>query len=155
VSDLPGTTYFKPRGIPMVDLGEVALAVDEFEALRLADLEGLYQDEAAIQMHVSRATFGRILASAHAKVAEALIHGKAIRIEGGRVTTEPMRAFKCHDCEHTWRAPFGTGRPTTCPECGGTYLHRADAGRGQCADHRRLGGRRRRGNSADTDKETL
>jgi ArsR family transcriptional regulator len=64
-------------------LEEVVLSVDEFEAIRLADLEGFYQELAAKKMSVSRQTFGRILESAHRKVAEALVRGKALKIEGG------------------------------------------------------------------------
>lgn len=79
----PGATYFKPRGIPMTELAEVVLGVDEFEALRLADLEGLYQEEAAARMKVSRQTFGNIIHAAHAKIAEAIVKGKALKIEGG------------------------------------------------------------------------
>jgi predicted DNA-binding protein (UPF0251 family) len=55
--------------------------MDELEALRLADVEGLYQEEAARQMNVSRATFGRIVEEAHRKVADAILHGKALRID--------------------------------------------------------------------------
>lgn len=85
VSHEPKAAYFKPRGIPMTELAEVALGIDELEALRLADLEGLYQEEAAGRMQVSRQTFGNIIHSAHAKVAEALIRGKALKVEGGVV----------------------------------------------------------------------
>src|SRR5512135_2639323 len=81
----PGTTYFKPRGVPLSGLEEVLLAVDEFEALRLADYEGLYHEEAAVRMNVSRPTFGRMLNSAREKVADAIVNGKALRIEGGKV----------------------------------------------------------------------
>lgn len=77
---VPEARYFKPRGIPMTQLEEVSLALDELEALRLADLQGLYQEAAAAQMGVSRQTFGTIVASARRKVAEALIQGKALRI---------------------------------------------------------------------------
>ncbi|HMK43055.1 MAG TPA: DUF134 domain-containing protein [Dissulfurispiraceae bacterium] len=77
----PGAYYFKPRGIPMTELHEEILTADEMEALRLADHDGLYHEEAALQMKVSRATFGRILASARRKVAGALVQGKALRIE--------------------------------------------------------------------------
>ena len=76
----PVARYFKPRGIPMLQLEEVALSLDELEALRLADLEGLYQDVAAAQMGISRQTFGAIVQRAHRKVAEALLQGKALRI---------------------------------------------------------------------------
>jgi uncharacterized protein len=74
--------YFKPQGIPMRDLDEVVMAPDEIEAIRLADLEGLYQVDAAARMGVSRQTFGNIIARAHQKVASALLGGKALRIAG-------------------------------------------------------------------------
>lgn len=77
----PGATYFKPRGIPLVELTEVFLKLDELEALRLADYEGLYHEEAATRMNVSRATFGRILGSARQKTAGAILNGSALRIE--------------------------------------------------------------------------
>ena len=73
--------YFKPRGIPLFELEEVSLHMDEVEALRLADLEGLYHEDAAQKMGVSRSTFGRILDEARRKVAEALLKGKALKIE--------------------------------------------------------------------------
>ena len=79
----PGITYFKPRAVPLRYLEEVCLSFEELEALRLKDMEGLEQEEAATRMQVSRPTFQRILASARKKVAEALLEGKAIRIEGG------------------------------------------------------------------------
>ncbi|MEN6321161.1 MAG: DUF134 domain-containing protein [Syntrophaceae bacterium] len=62
---LPESQYFKPRGIPLSTLEEINLTIDEFEAIRLTDLEGLYQDKAAEKMNVSRQTFGRIIESAH------------------------------------------------------------------------------------------
>lgn len=81
----PQADYFKPRGIPVSDLDEVALTVDEFEAVRLADLEGLYQEEAAKKMNVSRQTFGNIIVAAHKKIADVLVNAKALKIEGGVV----------------------------------------------------------------------
>jgi predicted DNA-binding protein (UPF0251 family) len=77
----PQITYYKPAGIPMTQIDEIILELDEYEAIRLADLEGNYQEEAARKMKVSRQTFGRIISSAHKKIAEALILGKAIKIE--------------------------------------------------------------------------
>jgi predicted DNA-binding protein (UPF0251 family) len=85
VAQLPQVTYFKPRGVPLALLERVDLTVDELEALRLADLEGLYQEEAAQRMHVSRQTFGRIVDRARRKVADALTGGKALSIAGGTV----------------------------------------------------------------------
>ncbi len=65
----------------MFQLEEVSLSLDELEAIRLADYEGRYHEEAATGMKVSRATFGRILNTARSKVAEAIVYGKALRIE--------------------------------------------------------------------------
>lgn len=76
----PAATYFKPRGIPIHMLEEVELQMDELEAIRLADLEGLYQVDAAQKMNISRQTFALIVARARNKVAQALIHGMALKI---------------------------------------------------------------------------
>lgn len=76
----PRARYFKPAGIPLRDLEEIALAADELEALRLADCEALYRELAAARMGVSRQTFDRILRRARAKVARALVQGHAVRI---------------------------------------------------------------------------
>ena len=86
IAGLPKTSYFKPRGIPLCELEEVDLSV---EAIRLADLEGLTMEEAALRMDVSRHTFGRILKKARRCVARALIHGYVLRVEGGHYTTAP------------------------------------------------------------------
>jgi len=79
----PNVRFFKPAGIPVRDLETVPMKLDEIEALRLADLEGLYQEQAAVRMKISRQTFARIVGSARRKVADALLHGKALRIEPG------------------------------------------------------------------------
>jgi predicted DNA-binding protein (UPF0251 family) len=76
----PGVFYFKPRGIPLRHLEEVALAPDELEALKLHDVDGLEQIEAAKKMEISQPTFARILDSAYKKIADAIINGKAIEI---------------------------------------------------------------------------
>jgi len=85
VGSQPSIRHFKPQGIPLAELEELVLAEDELEAMRLADVEGLYHESAAEQMSVSRPTFGRILAQARRAVATAITQGKAIRIEGGQV----------------------------------------------------------------------
>jgi predicted DNA-binding protein (UPF0251 family) len=77
----PNVVYFKPRAVPLSVLKEVDLSLDELEALRLCDLEGLGQLKAAKKMRISQSTLGRILVAARKKVAEALIKGKAIKIE--------------------------------------------------------------------------
>ena len=79
----PGVDYFKPRAIPLMDLKEVDLSVEEFEAIRLKDLKGMEQTEIAGQMGVSQPTLHRLLQSAHKKIADALVNGKAIKIHGG------------------------------------------------------------------------
>ena len=81
----PGVTFFKPRGVSVADLETVGLGLDELEALRLADTEGMEQIRAAKKMKISQSTFQRILTEAHKKVAEALVKGKAIKVEGGEV----------------------------------------------------------------------
>jgi len=77
----PNAVYFKPRGIPLTQLEEVCLSLDEFEAINLADYQGLYHEEAAKKMGVSRPTFGRILGAARKKIADAVVQGKALQIE--------------------------------------------------------------------------
>ena len=99
IAGQPAAPIFKPLGIPTLLLDEVVMTLDEFEALRLADLEKLYHERAAERMRVSRPTFSRIIDSAHAKIADALVHGKALRIEGGpvQVQTGPPRCCRVHD----------------------------------------------------------
>ena len=87
----PGVTYFKPRAIPLMDLKEVELTVGEFEAIRLSDLEGLKQVETAKKMGISQPTLNRLLSSAHKKIAEALVKGKAIKIYGGNYSIKKKR----------------------------------------------------------------
>lgn len=82
----PHAIYFKPRGIPLVDLDEMCLDLDEAEAIRLADYEGLYHQEAALRMGISRATFGRIISTARQKIARVIIDGKALKIETRNLT---------------------------------------------------------------------
>jgi predicted DNA-binding protein (UPF0251 family) len=136
VSFVPEATFFKPAGIPMRVLEEVSLSVDEAEAIRLKDLEGLEQEEGADKMGISRPTFQRILASARQKVADALLNGKAIRIEGGNFELA-MRRFRCAEDGHEWEIPPETstaGRPV-CPHChsrNAVLLYPGGLGRGRC-----------------------
>ena len=119
----PDSNYFKPAGVPMGVLEEISLTMDEFEALRLADLEGLYHESAAQEMNVSRQTFGNIIASARRKMADCIVNTKAIKIEGGIFTMESERTFVCAQCQHEWQVPFGTQRPHKCPECESRDIH--------------------------------
>ena len=95
VTQRPSIRGLKPLGIPMGELEVISLGLDEAEALRLADLEGLYQEQAAEQMGVSRVTFGRILQKARAKLAEALLEGKALVIGEGPVRFGPKADGRC------------------------------------------------------------
>jgi len=118
VSSIPLITYFKPAGIRMAELEEVGLLVEEAEAIRLKDLEGLEQEECAQKMNISRSTFSRILDSARQKIADALLNGKAIRIEGGNFEMA-VRRFRCLE-GHEWEVPFETmisAPPEFCPKC--------------------------------------
>lgn len=99
ISVLPEATYFKPRGLPLTSLKEVRLTVEELEALRLADMEGLDGAEASRLMGVSRHTFGRVLKSARRTVAEALVVGKALCIEGGNWAFNGQTVSECRRAE--------------------------------------------------------
>ncbi len=126
----PKINYFKPRGIPVLDLEEVCLTIDERESIRLADLEDMSHEAAGSQMGVSRATFGRIVQSARKTIADAIINGKAVRVEGGSYKMlDDVRRFQCQDCQHEWEEPFGTGRPDHCPACESIDFHRTSRGR--------------------------
>ncbi len=121
----PSISYFKPRGVPLRQMEEVRLTIDQMEALRLADLEGLSQVEAGRQMGVSRATFGRIVQSARKVVAEALVQGKAILMEGGNYQLkQALRRFSCEECGFQWNAQVQGCHPQQCPSCGRTRIHK-------------------------------
>lgn len=93
VGFIPGVVFFKPAGVPLRELEVVLLGLEELEALRLKDEEGLDQEECARRMRVSRPTFQRILVSARRKVAMALTHGQAVRVEGSvQQPDDPMPA---------------------------------------------------------------
>ncbi|MCD4812478.1 DUF134 domain-containing protein [bacterium] len=124
VAGKPQFQRFKSAGIPAQSLPEVVLTLDEYEALRLADCLGLYQEKAAQHMNVSRQTFGRILEAAHKKTAKVIVEGGCLNIEGGPVAIRGKRQFACRPCEHVWEVPFGTPRPGQCPQCGKTAVRR-------------------------------
>ncbi len=110
-------------------MGIEVLNVEELEAIRLADLEGLYQEDAAERMEVSRQTFQRILKSARKKVASFLVNGTALEIEGGyHVIAGDKRILECLSCGHKWSEPFGTRKRAweySCPKCGKRMVRRA------------------------------
>jgi predicted DNA-binding protein (UPF0251 family) len=119
VASIPEVAYFKPAGIPLGALQDVGLTVEEVEAIRLKDLESLEQEECAQRMNISRPTFHRVLGSARRKIADALINGKAMRIEGGNFALA-SQPFRCRNDGHEWQVPFEvmvSGRPLACPRC--------------------------------------
>jgi predicted DNA-binding protein (UPF0251 family) len=105
----PGVTFFKPRGISLRTLEQTVITVDELEAMRLADYLEMTQEEVAQKMQVSRPTVTRMLARAHRAVAEALVHGKAICIEGG----DYRLGQQCQSCGQ-WAALEGGSPPGGC-----------------------------------------
>ena len=117
VAGMPEATAFKPAGIPGRGLAVVELGLDEAEAIRLADLQGFYQEEAARRMGVSRATFGRVLDSAHQKIADAIINGKMLVFKGGNVSKSQVRGFVCGDCGYQFSAPLDGKLHEQCPTC--------------------------------------
>jgi predicted DNA-binding protein (UPF0251 family)/predicted Fe-Mo cluster-binding NifX family protein len=115
----PSTKYFKPAGTPMGILEEVILGNDEVEAIRLKNLVGLSQEEAASQMGVSQPTFHRLLLSAHQKLTDAVVNGKALRIEGGNITSVEGPSGPCR-----WRRGWGCRtKPTAGAVVGEENIH--------------------------------
>jgi len=147
---IPEVVYFKPAGIPLRFLDEVALSFDEIEALRLADFEGLNQIKSAKKMHVSQSTFQRILSFARKKVAEALVIGKAISLKGGEITMPngikmgrgggrgrmggqftagPGGKCVCTDPDCKHEIVHQAGVPcykTKCPKCGSSMIRKVE-----------------------------
>ncbi|MCR4428481.1 MAG: DUF134 domain-containing protein [Caldiserica bacterium] len=144
---IPPSFYFRPEGDFPPGEEEVVLTLDELEAIRLADLENLYQEEAAQMMGVSRPTFGRIIDSAHKKIAQALVKGKPLKIEGGPVEIlEPESphfpvGFRCRRREGPKMQKMmgfegqsrGAGGFCVCPKCGYRKPHQAGV---RCMDER-------------------
>ena len=119
IDDMPRCVRF----VAEKQTGEtVVLQLEEFEAIRLKDYEGLEQNEAAKRMGLSRATFQRILQSAKKKIAIALVKGCNVSIEGGFYKMA-NRTFECQECQHVWEvAPCSGGGKhgyeIECPKCG-------------------------------------
>lgn len=98
----PSIIYFKPAGIPITELEEVILGKDELEAMRLKDLLGFSQEEAAKEMNISQPTFHRLVTMARQKIADAFVNGKAVRIEGGNILARDEFTQPCH-----WKRRWG------------------------------------------------
>lgn len=122
IEHIPAIPYFVPSETYVAELAENILKLEELEAIRLKDLEGLEQGECAARMEVSRPTFQRILLSAREKVADSLINGKMIRIEGGNFTRN-ICPIQCKDCGKEWKESFENleaikSGKYVCPDCG-------------------------------------
>lgn len=140
IEHIPKTTYFVPSGD---DAGtpKNTLLLEELEAVRLKDLEGLEQEECAVRMDVSRPTFQRILLSAREKIADSLVNGKGIHIDGGNYTRS-ICPVSCADCGREWtesRENLETLK--SCPHCRSTRLSCGQNCRGGfCRENRRRRG---------------
>lgn len=122
VGEVPKYTLFKPASVPARELEQLPLTIDEVEALRLVDLEGLSHEQAAVAMGVSRQTIGRVLEHGRRQVAEALVTGKAILIGGGQYRVR-SRVPSCAVCGVSIPTPDKDALHTSCPRC-------AEMGRG-------------------------
>jgi predicted DNA-binding protein (UPF0251 family)/predicted Fe-Mo cluster-binding NifX family protein len=111
VGFLPMAIYFKPIGVKVAELEEVVLGNDELEAIRLKDLLGMSQDEAAREMQISQPTFHRLVLTARQKIADAFVNGKAVRIEGGNINVDDDSSQPCR-----WRKRWGCKVKTTCED---------------------------------------
>ena len=141
IENIPTIPYFAPSEKESGDVPENVLKLEELEAIRLKDLVGLEQGECADRMEVSRPTFQRILLSARETIADCLVNGKAIHIEGGNYTQNICR-IRCLDCGNEWTERFEelesiSGANYSCPSCGSKKLiceHscRGKLGHGNC-----------------------
>ena len=116
VDFLPETDSFLPEGKNKASVTEYILKIEELEAIRLKDVEGLSQEACADKMNVSRQTFQKIIDSARNKVALALTGGAGIRIAGGSFVTKKCK-IQCMDCQHIYEPNFEDDK-VTCPVCG-------------------------------------
>ena len=118
----PPYSQYKPPRIPLTSLQKIIITLEEFEALKLVDYENKPQRKGAVSMGVSQATFNRVLKSGRYKIAEALVKGYALILEGGKIDLS-CRVFKCGSCSHQWE-PKQQGLPDTCPICGSEEITR-------------------------------
>lgn len=115
VEFLPETTYFVPLGKEKQDIEQTVLKVEELEAMRLKDIEGLTQQECADEMEISRQTFQNIIDSGRKKIAIALTEGRTINIKGGNYAFSFCK-LKCNTCNKTYDINFEKDKDT-CPSC--------------------------------------
>jgi len=120
VYEPPSYTEFKPAGVSVKFLEEVQLSLDEFEAVRLADLLGMSHEEAANEMGISRSTFSRLIVLSRKKIADFFFQGKLLTVAGGNIHFR-KNIIKCSDCGHMFKIDIGTVL-SACPECGSNNL---------------------------------
>ena len=120
VEFFPDSTYFVPMGVPSCKLEQIDIMMEELEAMRLKDIEGLNQEECAKRMNVSRQTFQNIIDSARKKVAMSLTEGKAIKIGGGNYISARCE-FYCDKCKKTYKITKLEDKEV-CPVCGTTEV---------------------------------
>lgn len=148
IEHIPVVPYFIPSEKDVDEIPENTLKLEELEAVRLKDLEGLEQSQCAERMGVSRPTFQRILLSAREKIADSLVNGKTIRIEGGNFTLNICPA-KCLNCGYEWSESYENMEAVMngmhkCPSCGSNNVRCIQTGRGRfCRGHCRRHGRRK------------
>jgi predicted DNA-binding protein (UPF0251 family) len=136
VHEPPIFTDFKPIGVMGDALEHVLLSLDEFEAFRLADHIGLSHEEAAGEMEISRPTFTRLIEKARKKIAEFVIEGKMLSIDGGNIHFR-NNIIKCQSCGHMFKTKFND-IITECPACHSENLLNLASGfgHGKCCSHR-------------------
>ena len=132
----PAYKNFKPAGIKMNKLDVEELSLDEYEALRLADYDGLEHSDAAVQMEISRPTFTRLISKARQKVAKFIVDGKVLQIDGGSVHFS-QNTILCLDCNTRYTGNFIDNFKYSCPECGSKNAKNMAEGfgHGRCCRH--------------------
>jgi len=128
----PLFTSFKPVGIGGRHLSKIVLTIDEYEAIRLADYEGYSHDDASKEMHISRSTFTRLIEKARGKIAQMIILGNMITIEGGNIHFR-SNIIKCNSCGYMFNIEIDR-ELKICPNCKSTELFNlaGSFGHGKC-----------------------
>lgn len=136
VHEPPIFTEFKPVGIKGLDLEQVLLTLDEFEAFRLADFMGMSHAEAAEEMEISRPTFTRLIEKSRKKIADLIIQGKLLTIEGGSIHFR-NNIIRCQNCGHMFKTNISSTM-TECPVCQSKSLvnFAGGFGHGKCCHYR-------------------
>lgn len=137
----PVFNNFKPAGVGSRFLGKVQLSIDEYEALRLADYEGLSHEEAASEMGTSRSTFTRIIERARKKMTDFMINGKMLIIDGGNIHFR-RNLIQCVSCGHMFNTTIDN-HIKECPECASTNIMNLAGGYGHgkcCVTNLKKGG---------------